>query len=331
MVKNILDNTALVSVVMATYNGAQFLSEQLDSLIQQTYQNIEIIAIDDGSTDNTVQMLQAYATRYNNVKVFENETNLGFIKNFEKGCRLSKGDFIALCDQDDVWHVEKIQKLVDAIGNYPMIYSDSMVCEENLQPTGKKISDITLCKDYYNCLEYAVFARIYGHALLFKKSFFDEITPFPDVIPHDWWLAYNATLHGGCKFLPDILVYYRQHSSNLFGIVGGTKKKSKEMSGDEVTSVLEVKAKRDKLEERKIELEKIRKRIKTFYNICPNERVEEKIVLKRLVECYKDFSLVNNLRRVFLFFRYHNLLLAVKKRSLLRQYLFCLKMFTTIK
>ena len=298
----------LVSIVLATYNGEKYLSQQLDSLLQQTYPNIEIVAIDDGSTDDTINILENYAGNYSNLQVFENKVNLGFIKNFEKGCNLSNGDFIALCDQDDTWHADKIKKMVEAIGEYPLIYCDSMVCDENLISTGKKISDVTVCKNYDNCLQYAVVARIYGNTLLFKKSFFKQITPFLDVIPHDWWLAYNATLHGGFKFLPEVLVNYRQHSSNLFGVVGGKSKKSEDDGK-----------------------EKIRIRINTFYNICPDKFEKEKKVLHSLVKSYESFSIQNNFWRVFIFFRYRKLLLAVKKRSLLRQYLFCLKMFVKIK
>lgn len=328
MVKNGSNTSPLVSIVLATYNGEKFLAEQMQSLISQSYQNYEIVAVDDCSTDKTVEILKEYKNKNNTIKVFVNETNLGFIKNFEKGCALSTGDFIAFCDQDDVWHPDKVKKLVEAIGDYAMIYADSIVCNENLQPTGKKISDVTLCKDYYSCLEYAVFARIYGHALLFKKSFYESITPFPDIIPHDWWFAYNATLHGGFKFLPQVLVYYRQHSSNLFGIIGGKKKITEEAAEK---PVLKEKTKEDKSGEKRKEKEKIRQRVKMFYNICPSKFIQEKEVLKSLVESYESFSLSNNFKRMFLFFRYRKLLLAVKKRSLLRQYLFSLKMFVTIK
>jgi len=321
----------LVSIVLTTYNGENFLKQQIDSLIEQTYPNIEIIAMDDGSKDNTVTILNEYAARHSNINVIQNEVNLGFIKNFEKGCALSNGHFIAFSDQDDVWDLGKIKKMVEAIGDYPMIYADSMVCDENLKPTGKKISDITLCKDYSSCLEYAIFARIYGHALFFRKSFYEKINPFPDIIPHDWWLAYNATLQGGFKFLPEVLVYYRQHSSNLYGIVGGIKGNAGKTTKKDVKPNLIVENKRDKSEEIKIEREKIRSRVRLFYNICPDEFVTEKKVLKDIVATYEKFSLRNNFKRMFIFFHYHKLLLAVKKRSLLRQYLFCLKMFTTIK
>ncbi len=216
-------NQPLVSIVLATYNGERYLREQLDSVFNQTYPNIEVIAVDDRSNDNTVAILREYASAHFNMKVYVNDSNLGFIKNFEKGCRLSAGDFIAPCDQDDYWLPEKIKRKMEAIGNHSMIYCDSDICNETLTPTGKKISDIVVCRNFYSCLEYAVFARIYGHALLFRRSLFEKAYPFIDVIPHDWWLAFNATLNEGFAFLPESYILYRQHASNVYGVVGRNK------------------------------------------------------------------------------------------------------------
>ena len=94
-------NSLLVSVVLGTYNGEVYLQEQLRSVLAQTYPALEIIAIDDGSGDRTVEILREFAARDPRIRVVVNERNLGFIRNFEKGCRLAAGKFIALCDQDD--------------------------------------------------------------------------------------------------------------------------------------------------------------------------------------------------------------------------------------
>jgi len=305
----------LVSVILATFKGEKYLQTQLDAVFNQTYPSLEVIAIDDVSTDNTLNILNEYARKHSNMKVIVNEKNLGPIKNFQKGCELSSGDLIALCDQDDYWVTEKISRLVDEIGNYQMIYSDSFICNENLEKTGRKISDNVACQTLYSCLQQAVFGRIYGHATLFKRELYHTSTPFLDVISHDWWLCYNATLNGGIKYLNEPLNFYRQHSHNYYGAVG-TKRKKK---------IAEDK-KAKKLLERKITI----KRINAFYEACPLTLQKEKNVLQKLVKSYNSFSITNNFLRMFIFFKYHKLLLAMKKRSLIRQYLFCLKTFVSI-
>ncbi len=305
----------LVSVALATYNGEKFIEQQLDSIFQQTYTNIELIVVDDASSDSTLNILHAYRLKHSNMKVFSNETNLGFIKNFEKACSLANGDLISPCDQDDVWHTDKIKLMVEAIEDYPLIYCDSYICNEDLQQTRKKISDIVNCKTWNNCLQYAVFARIYGHTLLFTRKLLQNIIPFTEVIPHDWWIAYNALLNGSIKFLNEPLVYYRQHKENAFGIVGQKARK---------TAL-------SKHEKKLLEEDKSRERIKLFYKLCPDRLTEEKNVLKQLMDSYEDFSISNNLKRMQLFFKYKHLLLAPKKYTELRRDLFCLKMFVKIK
>lgn len=93
-----LMRTPLISVAMATYNGSRFLKEQLDSLLSQTYPNIEIIVVDDCSTDNTVEILKEYELKYNNIHICENEINLGVNQTFGKALKLTKGELIAICD-----------------------------------------------------------------------------------------------------------------------------------------------------------------------------------------------------------------------------------------
>jgi glycosyltransferase involved in cell wall biosynthesis len=306
----------LVSVVLATYNGETFLAKQLESVFEQTYPNIEIIAVDDGSSDNTISILQDHASRHPAMKVFSNETNLGFIKNFQRGCGLATGELIACCDQDDYWHADKIKKMTAAIGNHPMIYCDSVLCDEELHETGKKISDLVVCRSFNSCLQQAVFCRIYGHATLIKRSLLQKAIPFLEIIPHDWWLSYLATLYGEIKYLPEPLVFYRQHTANLIGMAGVKREKTKQLN---------------KGEKKSRELTIIRARINAFYAACPDEKIFEKEILYSIKESYRSFSFINNCRRVIIFLRYQDLLLAVKKRSSFRKLFFCFKMFVMIK
>lgn len=306
---------ALVSVVLGTYNGEAYLREQLDSLLIQTYPHLEIIAVDDVSSDATVAILREYAGRDARIKVFVNEQNLGFIKNFEKGARLSSGRWIAFCDQDDYWMPDKVEKMVRAIGEYPMIYCDSVLCDDRLQENGKRISDIVNNRDFDDCRQLCVFSRMYGHSILITRSLFEIASPFIKEMPHDGWLAYHATLYGGVRYLPEVLVKYRQHATNVFGAVGQKRKK------DAIA----------RAEKKRRELQRIRTRMNAFYQACPESMVPQKRLLKALVECYADFSPWNDLRRMLLFFANYKYLLVVKKYPTWRKYLFCFKMFIKIK
>jgi glycosyltransferase involved in cell wall biosynthesis len=317
------DSSLLVSIALATYNGEKYLPVLLDSLLAQTYPHLEIIAVDDRSTDCTVKILRQYSLLHPNMKVFVNESNLGFIKNFEKAISLCSGEYIAMCDQDDYWLPENIERKVEEIGEYPMVYCDSFIANENLEKTGKKISDALVCKTYTNCLNYAVFSNVYGHAWMFRRSLYMSAPIFPLCITHDWWLAYNGILQGGVKFLPEALALYRQHDKNQFGVLGGG-------GIDKKTKKQKKKNNKKKIDKQKV-VEDARERLQLFYDICPDDLQKEKRVLYDLKRSYSSFSLPNNFLRMITFFRNYKLLLAVRKRNTFRKYLFCLKMFVRMK
>ena len=112
-----------VAVVMCTYNGEKYLRQQLDSILAQTYPIQELIVQDDCSTDTTLAILQEYEAKVPFMKVIENTHNLGFNLNFKTACMRATADLIAISDQDDVWMPEKIQKQVQAIGDYNLCFS----------------------------------------------------------------------------------------------------------------------------------------------------------------------------------------------------------------
>jgi glycosyltransferase involved in cell wall biosynthesis len=309
---------SLVSVVLGTYNGEAYLEEQLRSVLAQTWTQLEIIAIDDRSTDRTVAILREYAAKDSRIRVVVNDHNLGFIRNFEKGCQLSTGKWIALCDQDDYWLPEKIEKMVRGIGDYPMIYCDSALCGPDLQPQGKRISDLVHYQSFDDCRQLCVFSRMYGHATLITRTLLDLASPFVDQMPPDGWLAYHATLYGGVKYLPEVLVNYRQHATNVYGVVGRRRKKATPSAPR-------------KADRRKRELARIRFRMNAFYQACPDSLTPQKALLRALVASYRNFSPLNDARRVILFLTNYQYLLVVKRYSTFRKVLFCLKMFVKIK
>src|SRR5665811_477003 len=127
-------NSELVSIVMATYNGEKYLRQQLDSILEQTYQHFELIVVDDASTDETLSILEEYAALDDRIHVFPAERNLGLVPNFERGLRLAEGDFIALSDQDDIFRKDKIELLLTALKDHPkrdLVLSDLSLIDAN--------------------------------------------------------------------------------------------------------------------------------------------------------------------------------------------------------
>src|SRR5258706_6364561 len=106
-----MDNS-LVSVVMCTYNGGRFVAEQLESICGQTYDKLQIIIVDDASTDNSYEIVKQHADKDKRIQPYQNDNNIGVNLNFNKACKLATGDLIAIADQDDIWERTKIEKLL---------------------------------------------------------------------------------------------------------------------------------------------------------------------------------------------------------------------------
>lgn len=305
----------LVSIVLATYNGENFLGRQMDSILNQTYPNLEIIVVDDKSTDNTSYLIKNYAAKYSNIKFFTNETTLGYVKNFEKGFLLAKGELIAPCDQDDVWDKDKIGILVNEIGDHEIIYANSELIDGNGEKLHKKLSDIKHLRSFDNCLNYTIGNTAPGHGMLIKKEVIERCIPFPTMVPHDFWLGFVATCHGPIKFYDKVLVQYRQHIDNVFGAmkVGNVKKVPRK--------------KISKLQTQNLAKERMR----LLYEKCPDNLTENKKVLLALHTSYQNFSFKNNWLRMRTFFKYRKEILAYKNKPPFRKWLFCFKMFVMIK
>ena len=213
-------NKPLVSIALCTYNGAAYLTEQLDSLVNQTYTNIEIIVVDDCSKDNTFNILSDYAARYPQFKLHKNEQNLGFVKNFERAAGLCTGELIALCDQDDIWHHQKIALQVEAMKDNIFVYHDSEFIHQDGTRMNRKISDVMNFYRGGDPLVFLFFNCVSGHAILMKRSLLDDALPLKEDYFHDWWLAYVATNLGTIDFIPQCLVKYRQHDKSDTNMLG---------------------------------------------------------------------------------------------------------------
>ena len=208
---------ALVSIAIATYNGEKFLADLLDSLYAQTYKNVEVIACDDASSDQTVQILQHYHLKYG-LNYWVNKKNLGFVKNFEQSIGLCSGEYIALADQDDIWFPEKIEQLLQHIGQKSLIHSDAVLTDINNHKIADSFTRFAKKQVQINLTNKLLFYNaVTGCTVLFRRDLLNIALPFPDnIIFHDWWLALCASKLGGIGYLDKPLIYYRQNS-NLSG------------------------------------------------------------------------------------------------------------------
>ncbi|HEY6087234.1 MAG TPA: glycosyltransferase family 2 protein, partial [Burkholderiaceae bacterium] len=205
---------ALISVALCTYNGAAHLSEQLESLLTQTWRHIEIVAVDDASTDATWDILRQAAKRDPRLRIMRNEENLGFAANFERAMSLCTGDYIAPCDQDDLWLPDKLERLLDAIGQHSLAYCDSMLIDDRGQPLDARVSNRIHMVQGRDPLAFAFWNCISGHAMLFRRELLASALPRRDVRFHDWWIAFVAASLGSITYVDEPLVAYRQHTSS---------------------------------------------------------------------------------------------------------------------
>jgi len=236
-----MSNQPLISIAMATYNGEKYLKEQFDSILSQTYSNIEIIICDDYSGDATRSILEEYSQKDKRIKLYFNEKNIGYVKNFEKAICLCSGEFIALSDQDDIWLPEKISFLWENINNCFLIHSDAYLIDSQdilLSNSFTRIAKKYRPKDIFEY--YMGNNDVTGCTVLFNKKLLKYVLPFPDnLLFHDWWLAICAYKYGEITYLDKPLVKYRQHNQNQVGAIINDNIISIKMNYDNILKKIE--------------------------------------------------------------------------------------------
>ncbi|GBD86467.1 UDP-Glc:alpha-D-GlcNAc-diphosphoundecaprenol beta-1,3-glucosyltransferase WfgD [bacterium BMS3Abin03] len=207
----------MISIILAAYNGSQYIREQLDSLLHQTCNDYEIIIIDDCSDDNTYEMVKNFFANINNknVQLIRNEENLGPTKSFEKGIKLCNGKYIAFCDQDDVWMPNKLSVLLETIENEKsdLVFAQSYLLNSG-RKTGKRYPPIRKAGNLFNQLLYN---NARGATMLVRKDFIERILPFSPYDIYDKWIYFSALCSGKISFVNEPLDYYRIHSKNYVG------------------------------------------------------------------------------------------------------------------
>ena len=228
-----------LSASLLTYNGAAYIKKQLDSILMQTQKVDEIVICDDGSTDETIDIIQAYQNAYPGIiHLYQNEQQLGSTKNMEKCLGLTKGDIIFLADQDDIWLPNKVDTICTFFERHPNIdavFSNAVLINEK----DEIIQDMALWdiigfpeatlnsrpnstpKTEFNLFEflYRVDNIVTGAGLAIKNVQQLLLQPFPTVqgLLHDGWIALYYASQGKLAYCTEKLFQYRIHAAQQMG------------------------------------------------------------------------------------------------------------------
>lgn len=212
-----------LSVAMATFNGEKHVVEQLESLARQTLLPVELIVTDDGSTDKTVDLIMGFADQLKfPLQVFQNDVRLGYGRNFLKAASLTKSKYVAFCDQDDIWHPEKIA-LVNEVASraeHDLIVHGGKVVDVLLNELGEsfpKVVEGVIELDKYSKMFFPGYAMTVKRDFLKKIDYESHINDQDKNFEHDLWICTSILQAGSCFGINKPLVSYRQHDSNVIG------------------------------------------------------------------------------------------------------------------
>lgn len=227
---------ALISVALCTHNGTRFIGEQIRSICLQTLPPGEIVLSDDASTDNGVEVARATLRECERAKpglsidlrIIENSPPLRVTKNFEQAALACKGDLISLSDQDDVWHPNRLARIVAEFERRPellLLHTDARLVGPGRQHLGGSLFHALEVQPFeldwiHGGRAFDVFLRrnlVTGATTVFRRSLLAHAAPFPVEWLHDEWLAIIAAAVGRVDVLEDELIDYRQHESNQIG------------------------------------------------------------------------------------------------------------------
>lgn len=205
-----------ISVCMATYNGEKYLRPQLDSILKQLSAEDELIISDDGSTDNTLEIIGSYQDE--RIKLLHS-THENLILNFENALENANGDAVFLCDQDDIWFDAKVEKYKERLKKNLLVFSNAAMFQ------GINNNDFELffkdSKKKTGLLNNLKKVKFLGATLAFQKSVLQKALPFPKNIPmHDIWIGLVAETMGSTYYIDEPLIYYRRHE-NAASTTGG--------------------------------------------------------------------------------------------------------------
>lgn len=213
-----------INILLSTYNGERFLSQQIDSILNQTVQDWKLLIRDDGSSDGTIAIIKDYVKRDTRI-VFCNEDtseNLGVIKSFHTLLTYEKADYYFFCDQDDVWLEDKLEMCLKRAQAHDrdlplMIYTDLQVVNQDLEvmiPSMIRTQSHHANTELYQELTENT---VTGGTAMINHALAQLWTVTDDLVMHDWYLALLACAFGELVYIDQPSELYRQHDANVLG------------------------------------------------------------------------------------------------------------------
>jgi len=228
--------TLSISVALCTHNGSRFIAEQVRSICLQSLPPTEIVLSDDASTDDGVEVARAALAACLrerpglaiDFRVIRNVPALRVTKNFEQAARACTGDLIALSDQDDVWHPDRLARMVAPFDQRPdllLLHTDARLVDGALKDLGQSLFHALEVQPFelawiHGGRAFDVFLRrnlVTGATTLFRRALLEQALDFPKEWLHDEWLGIVASAIGRVDVLEEALIDYRQHESNQIG------------------------------------------------------------------------------------------------------------------
>lgn len=201
----------MISVCIATYNGARYIGEQLASILKQLSAEDEVVVSDDGSTDGTIDIVRSLNDR--RIRIVDGPRRHSPTLNFERALRNAKGDYVFLADQDDVWLEGKVRRCVEELQKCDCVVSDARVTDSCLNTTSESLFKLMHVRR--GRLSNLLWRNGYtGCCMAFKREVLSKALPFPTDIPmHDIWIGNVAAFCGRLRFIDDRLLLFRRHDA----------------------------------------------------------------------------------------------------------------------
>jgi len=221
----------MIDILMATYNGEQFIHQQLMSILQQSYQDWNLIIRDDCSTDNTVEIIKEYQAKYpEKIHLIQAKEPSGSAQNnFFTLLAYSKNEYMMFADQDDVWTIDKVQLTLEKMKQMEeefgtdkplLVHTDLTITDSELNVINRsryEMHDINATRNQLNHL--VVQGIVYGCTLMVNRALLDLIQDKPIVdVMHDTWLSLLAAAFGAIGYVDKPTILYRRHGGNSTGL-----------------------------------------------------------------------------------------------------------------